>query len=437
MYRTQIEHLYAWKEKEGRKPLIIQGARQVGKTWLMKEFGKEAFTSSVYVNFDSNDQMKRLFSSDITNIPRIISGLELYFGKKIDKDTLIIFDEIQEVPEALSSLKYFAENAPEYAVISAGSLLGMALHQGTSFPVGKVEFMKLEPLTYKEFLSATGRARYAQLLESMDWNMVTSFNQTYIGALREYYYVGGMPEAVSAFSKNADYPSVRTIQKNILLSYEQDFSKHAPVGIVPRLRQAWNSIPSQLAKENQKFIYGLIREGARAKEYEKAIMWLTDCSLAIRLGRVGSGELPLKAYEDIKSFKLFLCDIGLLCCMVNLDARTLLDGNALFSMFKGALTEQYVCQQLQAIPYAGVYYYTNDRSSCEVDFVLDLGSSIVPLEVKAETNLKAKSLKTYQDKYNIPLAVRSSMTDYKKEERIINLPLYAIGEIVKTCTDQK
>lgn len=426
MYRVAIETLYKWKAGKHRKPLMIEGARQVGKTWLMKEFGSKAYADTVYINFDSNSRMAELFASDL-NVDRLIMGLELYAGRKINpNNTLLIFDEVQEVPRALSSLKYFYENAPQYHIICAGSLLGIALHGGTSFPVGKVDFLKLYPLSFREFLMAAAGERFAELLDKQDYQMVTSFKQTYIDALKQYYFVGGMPEAVQSFVEERDFNEVRAIQKRILAAYEQDFSKHAPIEIVPKIRMAWNSIPSQLAKENKKFIYGLVREGGRAKEYEAAIMWLCDCGLVHRVSRVNAAGIPLRAYEDLKAFKLFIVDVGLLGCMAGLRQSTLLDGNDLFTEFKGALTEQYVCQQLKTIEDLGVYYYTNDRGSCEVDFIVDTGGQIVPVEVKAEVNLKAKSLKTYREKFNPEISVRISMADYKKEDWLVNLPLYAV-----------
>jgi predicted AAA+ superfamily ATPase len=429
MYRIAMEKLLNWKQSKRRKPLIMEGARQVGKTWLMKEFGKQAYLDTVYINFDSNSRMAELFASDL-DTDRLIMGLELYAGRKIDPDnSLLIFDEVQEVPRALASLKYFYENVPQYHIVCAGSLLGIALHQGTSFPVGKVDFLKLYPLSFKEFLMALDKERFAELLDKQDFEMITSFKQTYIDALKQYYFVGGMPEAVQSFTENKDFNEVREIQKRILAAYEQDFSKHAPNEIVPRLRMLWNSIPSQLAKENKKFIYGLVREGARAKDYETAIMWLSDCGLVHRVSRVNAAGVPLRAYEDLKAFKLFLVDVGLLGCMAGLRQRTLLDGNELFVEFKGALTEQYVCQQLKTIEDLDVYYYTNDRGSCEIDFVVDTGEQIMPVEVKAEVNLKAKSLKTYQEKFKPEISVRTSMSDYKKEEWLVNLPLYAIDQI--------
>lgn len=428
MYRTAIEELYKWKAKNNKKPLIIRGARQVGKTWLMKEFGRLAFDKTVYISFDNNKLMKDLFSSDL-EVGRILTGLELYSGQKIDPvNTLLIFDEIQEVPQALTSLKYFNENAPKYQIICAGSLLGVALHKGTSFPVGKVEFLDLYPLSFTEFLMAMGNEQYVELLQQGDFDMVTTFKQTYIDMLKYYYFVGGMPEAVLHFSENKDFNEVRQIQQRILEAYEQDFSKHAPNEVVPRIRMLWNSVPAQLAKENKKFVYGLIKEGSRAKEYEMAMLWLADCGLVHKVHRTTAPSIPLKAYEDLKAFKLFLLDVGLLSCMVRLNQKTLLDGNELFKEFKGALTEQYVLQQLKTIRGLQVYYWTNDRGSAEIDFIIDNGIDVIPIEVKAEVNLKAKSLKTFYDKFQPKQSIRTSMADYKKEDWLLNLPLYAINK---------
>lgn len=431
MYRTSLEYLYKWKEKDNRKPLIIRGARQVGKTWLMKEFANKAYKSHAYINFDNNMQMKQLFLQDL-NVDRLIMGLELYTGKKIvPSETLIIFDEVQEVPNALTSLKYFNEDAPSYHIVCAGSLLGIALHPGTSFPVGKVEFMDLYPLSFSEFMLAMGKEQYAELLESKDYEMITTFKQEYINLLKQYFYVGGMPEVVAHYADNKDFQGVREIQRRILDAYEQDFSKHAPNEIVPRIRMLWNCIPAQLAKENKKFIYGLIKEGARAKEYETALLWLTDCGLVHQVNRVNAPNIPLKAYEDLKAFKLFTLDVGLLSCMVGLHQSALLSGNDLFREFKGALTEQYVLQQLKTLDNLNVYYWTNDRNRAEIDFLIGSEGRVIPVEVKAEVNLQSKSLKTFRDKYDIEISVRTSMSDYKKEERLINLPLYAISNIKK------
>ena len=424
-----MEQLYSWKKNKNRKPLIIRGARQVGKTWLMKEFGEKAYEKTVYINFDNNRQMEELFATDL-NIERIIIGLELYGGYKIDPmNTLLIFDEIQEVPRALTSLKYFNENAPEYQIMCAGSLLGVALHPGTSFPVGKVEFLELYPLSFNEFMRGMGKERFADLMESPDYSMINTFRKEYEQLLKYYYFVGGMPEAVLRFAENKDFKEVRKIQQGILAAYEQDFSKHAPNEVVPRIRMIWNSISSQLTKENKKFVYGLVKEGSRAKDYEIALLWLVDCGLVHKVHRVTKPGLPLKAYEDLKAFKLFVLDVGLLSCMVKIDETVLLDGNDLFKEFKGALTEQYVLQQMKTLNNIETYYWTNDRASAEVDFLINIGMQVIPLEVKAETNLKAKSLKTYCEKFHPTIAIRTSLSQYKREDWLLNLPLWAVETI--------
>lgn len=429
MYRKAIEQLHNWKKRTNRKPLIIRGTRQVGKTWLMREFGKIAYKTTIYVNFDNNPQMSLLFASDL-NTDRLIQGIELYAGQKIDVDnTLLIFDEVQEVPLALTALKYFNENAPQYHIVCAGSMLGVALHQGTSFPVGKVEFLDLYPLSFTEFLRAMNRGQFVELLEKCDFEMATTFRQDYVDLLKRYYYIGGLPEAVQTYIDSNDYNDVRDVQQRILTSYEQDFSKHAPNDVVPRIRMMWNSIPSQLTKENRKFIYGLIKQGARAKEFEMALMWLVDCGLVHMVQRVAAPNLPLKAYEDPKAFKLFLVDVGLLCCMTRISQSVLLEGDSLFKEFKGALTEQYVLQQMKTMKGMDTYYWTNERGSAEIDFLVDTGDMIIPIEVKAETNLKAKSLRSYYDSFSPRFAVRSSMADFKREEWLVNLPLWAIESL--------
>lgn len=429
MYRFAIEVLKKWKARENRKPLIIRGARQVGKTWLMKEFGASSYEQTVYINFDSNTQMQWLFDGDL-DVQRIIIGLELYIGYKIDPEKmLLVFDEIQEVPKALTSLKYFNENAPQYQIVCAGSLLGIALHDGTSFPVGKVEFLDLYPLSFYEFLTALGKGRFVSLLKDQEYSTASNFRQVYIDSLKQYYYIGGMPEVVQAFVDNKDFNEARTIQQRILSAYEQDFSKHAPNEAVPRIRMIWNSIPSQLAKENKKFIYGLIKEGARAKDYELALLWLSDCGLVHKVNRVTVPNLPLKAYEDLRAFKLFFVDIGLLSCLAGLRQNVLLDGNELFKEFKGALTEQYVLQELKTRKGIQCYYWTAERGTAEVDFVVGNGADVFPIEVKAEINLQAKSLKVFHEKYRPAKSIRTSMADYKDEGWLINLPLWAVENI--------
>ena len=433
MFRSAMKELEKWKAKKRRKPLIIRGARQVGKTWLMKEFGATAYVHTVYINFDNNERMKTLFTGSFS-VERIVTGLELYAGQKIDADnTLLIFDEVQEVPQALAALKYFNEDAPQYQIVCAGSLLGVALHPGTSFPVGKVEFLDLYPLSFFEFMIAMGKDQYVDLLQKGDFEMASAFKQDYIDLMKPYYYVGGMPEVVQAFADNRDFNEAREIQQRILSAYEQDFSKHAPNEVVPRIRMLWNSIPAQLAKENKKFIYGLIKEGARAKEYELAMLWLTDCGLVHKVHRVSTPSLPLKAYEDLKAFKLFLLDVGLLSCMVGLRQDVLLDGNELFKEFKGALTEQYVLQQLKTVRGLNIYYWTAERGTAEVDFVIDNGGDVTPVEVKAEVNLQAKSLKVYREKFQPRLSIRTSMADYKIEDWLLNLPLWAVDAMGKAA----
>ena len=431
MDRFALEKLKQWKEKKNRKPLIIRGARQVGKTWLMKEFGRTCFKKMAYVNFDSNTRMCQVFEGDI-NIERLILAISAETGISIDsRDTLLIFDEVQEVPKALTALKYFCEEASEYAIVAAGSLLGVAMHKGTSFPVGKVDFMDLYPLSFREFLCALGEMRFVEILDSSDTDMVTMFKSKYIDRLREYYFVGGMPEVVQSYLDSKDFNQVREIQKNLLNDYQQDFSKHAEATLVSRLNLVWNSIPMQLAKENKKYIYGQVREGARAKDFELAIQWLMDCGLIHKVQRIKKPGLPLKAYLDLDAFKIYLLDIGLLMAMVDLDARVIIDGNRIFTEFKGALTEQYVLQQLIADLGIEAYYYSTEKSSGEIDFLLQGKSSILPLEVKAEENLRAKSLKAFCEKYHPVCAVRTSMSDYREQEWMTNIPLYNICRIKK------
>ena len=430
MYRTAMEKLYRWKESKRRKPLIIEGARQVGKTWLMKEFGSKAYADTVYINFDSNSIMTELFASDL-NTERLIMGIELYVGRKIDpNNTLLIFDEVQEVPRALSSLKYFYENAPQYHIVCAGSLLGIALHGGTSFPVGKVDFLHLYPLSFKEFLMATEGEQFARLLEQQDFSMITPFKQKYIDALKQYYFVGGMPEAVESFAEEKDFNEVRNIQKRILAAYEQDFSKHAPIEIVPKIRMVWNSIPSQLAKENKKFIYAQLQKGARSKDYEIALQWLKDSDLVHSVPRVKKPHLPLSAYQD-NAFKLYGLDVGLLAAQSNLDASVLREGSRIFTEFKGALTEQYVLQQLIATQENPVFYWATEKGTAEVDFVVQRKQAVIPIEVKAEENLKAKSLKVYVEQFQPEQAIRFSMADYREQDWLVNVPLYNIEFIIK------
>jgi len=431
MERQVIQALIDWKNSPKRKPLIIQGARQVGKTWLMKEFGKKNFQQIAYINFESSHALKSLFEQDF-DIQRIINAIQIETGVQVGEgNTLIIFDEIQEALGAITSLKYFQENAPDYHVLAAGSLLGVALHQHMSFPVGKVDFLNLYPLSFKEFIQAKEQTDMLELLISMDWQGIKLFKSKFKELLRQYYFVGGMPEVVSTFIDSNDLTKVRNTQKQILNAYEMDFSKHAPTSIVPRIRLLWNSIPSQLAKENKKFIYKAVKSGARAKDYELALAWLIDSGLANKIPKVSKPGIPLKAYEDFSAFKLFLVDIGLLGAMGNIDARTLLEGNKVFEEFKGAMAEQYVLQQLQCESEIGIYYWSAVRSKAEIDFLVQIASEVIPIEVKAEENLQAKSLKSFYQKYAPKMSIRTSMSDFRKDDWLINLPLYGISELGK------
>lgn len=426
MERQLLGELVAWKSKYNRKPLIIQGARQVGKTWIMKEFGKRCFKHTVYINFDNNPRVKLVFEQDY-DISRIISALKIEHGSNFKaEDTLLIFDEVQEVPKALSSLKYFCEEAPQYAIVAAGSLPGIALHQGTSFPVGKVEFMHLYPLNFREFLMAMGEQLLADLLWNQDEALINAFSDKYTDYLRKYYYVGGMPEAVKCFADTDDYFAVRDIQNGLLKYYEEDFSKHAPKEVVPRIQMVWNSIPRQLTKENRKFIYGMLREGARAKEFELAIQWLLDCGLIHKSYRVTKPDMPLIAYAEMNSFKMFLSDVGLLAAKGSIPAKVLLEGTRIFEEFKGALTEQFVAQELASLG-KELYYYSTEASSGEIDFMIQQSMYCIPIEVKAEENLRARSLRAFCDKYKPEVALRSSMANFREQDWMKNVPLYALA----------
>lgn len=431
MKRIAMKVLKDWKANPNHKPLIIRGARQVGKTWLMKEFGKNEYSKIAYVNFESSKILKTIFQEDY-DIQRILTAIQIETGVHIEPETtLIIFDEIQEAEGAIASLKYFNENAPQFNIISAGSLLGVAIHSQTPFPVGKVEFLELHPLSFEEYLDAMDLQPMLDLIKNKHWTLIKSFKTKFIQHLRNYYYTGGMPEAVLLFRDKNDFREVRSIQKAILTAYENDFSKHAPIEIVPRIRMLWNSIPAQLAKENKKFIYKAVKAGSRSKDYELALSWLTDCGLAHKIYLASKPGIPLKAYEDITAFKLFINDTGLLAAMGDIDVRTLLEGNKIFQEFKGALTEQYVLQQLKTFPDMAIYYWSAEKSTSEIDFLIQYKDKVVPVEVKAEENLQAKSLKVFYQKFSPELSIRTSMSDFRDEGWMINLPLYAITIITE------
>jgi len=428
MYRNKLKELIQWKQSKDRKPLIIRGARQVGKTWLMKEFGKNEYEEVIYVNFEQERSLLDMFTGDLYP-EKLLQKLEMRFGIKPQPEkTLIIFDEIQEAERGLTSLKYFCEDAPEYHIIAAGSLLGITLHKHVSFPVGKVDFLDLHPLTFIEFLTAIGDDRFANLLKEKDFSMITTFKERYIENLRLYFYVGGMPEVVVNFAKNRDFNQTRQIQQFILDSYEKDFSKHAPKEIIGRIELLWNSIPSQLAKENRKFVYANITAGARAREYELAMAWLLDCGLIHKIHRVTKAGYPMKAYQDFSAFKLYLNDIGLLSAKADMSVKILLEGNAVFEEFKGSLSEQYVLQQLVTQQKLVISYWSAENSKAEIDLLVQYEDRIIPIEVKSAENLNAKSLRSFCQKYNPRTAIRTSLSDYRQESWLTNVPLYAIGE---------
>jgi uncharacterized protein len=428
MERKEIKSLIDWKNKSSRMPLVMKGARQVGKTWLLKTFGQQFYDQVAYINFETSSGMKQVFKNDF-NLNRILFAIQIETGILPNESTLIIFDEIQECPEALLALKYFHETAPQLPIVSAGSLLGVTLSNQASFPVGKVEFLDLYPLNFPEFLSAIGQESLVKLLESNDWELIKSYKEKFKQYLRYYYFIGGMPEAVSSFSQNSDFSLVREIQQKILTSYEFDFAKHIPLSILAGVRLVWNIIPSQLAKENRKFIFKNIRQGARAKDYEMAIVWLLDSGLIYKLNNVDKVSIPLKVYEDFNAFKLFVLDIGLLGAMVNLDITALNDSDNVLEEYKGSLTEQFVMQQIQSLRRSKPYYWSLPNSQAELDFLIEYKSNIIPIEVKAAENLHSKSLKSFYQKHSQKLSIRCSMSDYRNEGWLINLPLYAIHRL--------
>ena len=434
MQRNIIEQLRRWKDKKNRKPLVLAGARQVGKTYILKEFGKTEFSNVAYINCDDNELAKDLFVKDY-DIQRIILAIGAITQQTITAGkTLIILDEIQEVKRGMSALKYFCENAPEYHVAVAGSLLGIAMHQGESFPVGKVDILHIYPMTYDEFLLAKGYEQMVDLLKKKDWETIKLLKSQYIKVLREYYFVGGMPEAVKCFIETNDSNQVREIQNNILFSYQKDISKHIPTSESNRINMVWQSMPSQLVKENKKFIYGVAKPGGRAKDFEVAIQWLMDAGLVYKAERVKEPKKPLKFYVDIASFKLFLLDCGLLGAMNKTPAPLLLLPNN-ENTNKGDFTENFVCSQMQTLRNVSINYYSKENSQLELDFVIQLGTHIYPIEVKAEENLQAKSLKTTLANNPTLVGLRFSMSDYREQDRLTNVPLYGINAYLETKKD--
>ena len=429
MYRSAIKKLKEWKNKEDRKPMILMGARQVGKTWIMKEFGKNEYAKVAYISFYNNERMNDVFDMDF-DIDRIIMNLNIESGVSITpNDTLIILDEIQNAPKALESLKYFCEDANEYHVIAAGSLLGVAVHENVSFPVGKVDMLDLYPFSFREFLLAMDEKSLVMALDSKDFSIIDNFSDKFLFWLKNYYYIGGMPAVVDSFRRNKDYVKTRQIQKDILRQYEQDFGKHVDAKNLPRIRMVWQSIPIQLAKENKKFFFGQIKKGARSSDFEIAIQWLMDSGLIYKVNRVNEPHMPLKAYINMSAYKLFILDIGLLGALSDLPAKTILEKDEIFVEFKGAFTEQYVLQQLICDTQYTPYYYGTDKSTFEQDFMIQMEDMIVPIEVKAEGNVYSQSLKVYCEKYHPKKAVRFSTLKYMDQGWMVNIPLYAISTL--------
>lgn len=425
MERSIYSNLKKWKDSPTRKPLILQGARQVGKTYILKEFGAREYSEVVYINCDDNNDMQNMFVD--YDVDRIIRSLSAISGISIKPSTtLLILDEIQEVERGLASLKYFCEKAPEYHVAVAGSLLGITLHEGTSFPVGKVDMLYMYPMDFEEFLLAMGKEQLVELLRNNSWAALTPLRGMLTELLRQYYFVGGMPEAVKAYVERGDIWEVRSIHSKIIDAYRNDMSKHVPKQQVQRINMVWNSIPSQLARDNKKFIYGALRKGARANDFEIAIQWLVDSGLVHKVHRISKPVVPLKFYEDMASFKLFLLDCGLLGALSETPPEQILIGDNVFEEYKGAFTENYVLQQLKSLPRTFVYYYSNDNSTLEIDFVVQHEAHVIPIEVKAEENLRAKSLRQFVTDNSGLHGVRFSMSDYREQDWLTNVPLWAV-----------
>lgn len=426
MERIAYKQLLEWKNSGTRKPLILQGARQVGKTWILKDFAKREYKNLAYISCENNERMRELFADYDT--ARIIRGISAVTMQSIiPGETLIFIDEIQEIPKAVSSLKYFCENQNEYHIAVAGSLLGIALHEGESFPVGKVDVIQLYPMNFAEFILALGKEKLLEILESRDWNEIGMMKTELIENLRMYYFTGGMPEVVDVFVQTQDIAKVRTLQNRILADYALDISKHAPKAEIPKISLVWNSIPSHLAKKNKKFVYGALRKGARAAQYEDAIQWLVNAGLAYKITRVSKAAMPLHFYERADVFKLFMHDCGLFGAMSKTPPDLILLGSKVFEEYKGAFTEQFVLQQLKSMEDVFVHYYTNDDSTLEIDFLLQYGNKILPVEVKAEENLQSKSMKSFLAKNPDLHGLRFSMSPYREQERMTNVPLYAVG----------
>jgi predicted AAA+ superfamily ATPase len=430
MRRKALKDLVKWKEDKRRKPMVLFGIRQVGKTWLMQEFGREYYKSTAYLNFDHNSRVQRIFAQDLDS-KRIVHDLGIEAGFTIDPEhTLIIFDEVQECPSALTALKYFCENAMQYHIIAAGSLLGVAQREGTGFPVGKVDMLTLFPLSFREFLSAMDENRFIELIQNKDFSGISVFRDKFIERLKQYFYIGGMPEAVLTYRDTADLSRVRKVQETILHAYYGDFSKHIPPNEIAKVRLVWESLPDQLGKENKRFLYSSMKEGSKGRDYEVALQWLKNSGLIHQLKRVSLPNLPLAGYQENKIFKLYMPDIGLLSARTGLELKSYIDtDDKVFHHYKGALTEQFVLQDIRAsYPQLPIFYWANDKNTAEMDFVIQFDNTIIPIEVKSGGNVYGKSLKTYMNSFSPSIAIRSSLRDYSQNKALHDIPLYMVSE---------
>jgi len=431
MYRSAIDRLEKWKNSQSRKPMVVYGARQVGKTWLMKEFGAKNFDSTAYITFDLDSLYKNIFEKDFS-VPRIIHELSVATGVNITPDTLIIFDEIQECPRALTSLKYFSDNAPEYQIIAAGSLLGVMTLEGTGFPVGKIEMMTIYPMSFFEFLEAV-EPRYMQIIKPLELSAISTFHDAITVLLKQYFYTGGMPAVVDKYRETRDFGEARKLQRMILDAYYADFAKHIPSSVIARTRDIWDSVPTQLGRENKRFLYSGMKEGSRGRDYETALNWLVNTNLVLKQYRVSLPNMPLMGYKEPAIFKLFMNDIGLLSARAGLDIKLYIEDNVkTFSHYKGALAEQFVLQELIAtndsLP---IFYWAADKNTAEIEFVIQYNNQIIPIEVKSGTNVSSKSLNAYINTFAPARAVRASLKNYAVTDKLYSIPLYLTGALAE------
>jgi predicted AAA+ superfamily ATPase len=423
MKRDILKKLENWRKSPDRKPLILTGARQTGKTWAIKEFGKTKFKNTAYIMFEKNENMRKLFDASLS--PKdLLPFLQAESGENITSETLLIFDEVQALPNAITSLKFFQEQMPEIPLIASGSALGVAIHGNSSFPVGKVDRLHLYPMSFSEFLQAMNEEKLAELLQTTKPEQLNVFHEKLDRCLKQYFFVGGMPEVVANYTVNQDFNKVRKLQKKILKDYDADFAKYATPLLATKIRMLWNSIPRQIAKENKKFVYGAVKSGARARDFETTIQWLLDSSVIHKINRVSTPKSPLKFYEDFDAFKLFISDVGLLGAMTNTLPQQIVEEDSIYTEYNGAMGEQFVCQELIANELPTLFYWSRDDSKQEIDFITENEQGIVPIEVKSRTNLTATSFAKFMQDNNSELGIKISALPYKLNEKVVNLPLY-------------